>query len=169
MSRPDRSDPPHRNRNRPNHEGTSGQTSPRARTDEPCVLAVDPGRAKCGLAVVSLRGVLEKEAVATARLAEEARTLASRHGVTHVVVGDRTTSAAAFDILSSALPGAVISRIDETGSSLEGRKRYFAENSPRGWRKLVPRGLLTPPEPYDDYVAVILAERFLQSLEPRGG
>lgn len=136
---------------------------------EPCVLAVDPGRAKCGLAVVSLRRVLGKETVATPKLAEEARSIAARYRPTHVVVGDRTTSAAAIDILSSALPGAIISRVDEKGSSLEGRKRYFAEKPPRGWRKLVPRGLLTPPEPYDDYVAVILAERFLKSLEPARG
>ncbi|HKM17981.1 MAG TPA: pre-16S rRNA-processing nuclease YqgF, partial [Limnochordia bacterium] len=32
---------------------------------------------------------------------------------------------------------------------------------PRGWRRLLPVSLQTPPVPIDDYVAVILAQRYL--------
>ena len=35
-------------------------------------------------------------------------------------------------------------------------------NPPRGWRRLLPVSMQMPPEPYDDYVAVILAQRFLR-------
>ncbi len=53
--------------------------------------------------------------------------------------------------------------IDEHRSSEQGRRRYFRENPPRGWRRLLPVGLQTPPRAYDDYVAVVLAERYLAS------
>ena len=54
---------------------------------------------------------------------------------------------------------AVVRRIDEAYSTLEGRRRYLQEHR-RGWRRLLPLGLQAPPEPYDDYVAVVLGERF---------
>jgi hypothetical protein len=53
--------------------------------------------------------------------------------------------------------------VDEHRSSEQGRRRYFRDNPPRGWRRLLPVGLQTPPRAYDDYVAVILAERYLAS------
>jgi hypothetical protein len=115
---------------------------------------------------VGPHGVLERSVVLTEKLADEALRLASRYLITHAVVGDRTASADAARAIEAALPSLAPSTIiDEKGSTVEGRKRYFLENPPRGWRKFVPQGLLTPPVPYDDYVAVVLAERFLKSLE----
>jgi hypothetical protein len=52
--------------------------------------------------------------------------------------------------------------VNEDRSSLEGRYRYLKENS-RGLSRILPVGLRIPREPYDDYVAVILAERFLKT------
>ena len=53
--------------------------------------------------------------------------------------------------------------VDEHHSSEEGRKRYFCDNPPIGWRRFLPRTLLFPERAYDDYVAVVLAERFFGS------
>ena len=57
--------------------------------------------------------------------------------------------------------GMEVTLVDEHRSTEEARRRYFVDNPPSGWRRLMPRGLLTPPVPYDDYVAIILAERYL--------
>jgi hypothetical protein len=54
--------------------------------------------------------------------------------------------------------------VDESYTSEAARRRYVAENPPRGLERLLPSSLRTPSVPYDDYVAVILGERFWESL-----
>ncbi len=126
------------------------------------VLAVDPGRDKCGIAVVGHRsGVLHREVRTTADLVPRVQDLAARFAVEALVVGDRTTSrlvAAALSGLQS-LPEPM--PIDEAGSSLAARERWRREVPPRGWQRLVPAVFRFPREPIDDWAAVILAERYL--------
>jgi RNase H-fold protein (predicted Holliday junction resolvase) len=132
-------------------------------TDPGAVLAVDPGRAKCGIAVVSAEGaVLAQEVIPAAALEARARELARAHDISVIVVGDRTGADAALTALESALPDIETAAVDEHRSSEEARKLYFREHPPRGWRRLIPLGLQTPPRPCDDYVAVILARRYLR-------
>jgi len=52
--------------------------------------------------------------------------------------------------------------VDERETTLLARARYFADHPPRGWRRLVPRGMLLPPRPIDDYAALLIAERYLK-------
>ena len=56
-----------------------------------------------------------------------------------------------------------ITLVDEHLTTLEARARYFVEHPPTGLKRLLPVSMQVPPEPYDDYVAVILGERFLAS------
>ncbi len=44
---------------------------------------------------------------------------------------------------------------------MEARERYWEHHRRRGWRRLVPSTMLVPPDPVDDFVAFILAERVL--------
>jgi len=129
------------------------------------VLAIDPGRAKCGLAVVSRdEGVLARTIVGLADLADTARLLAARFEPQAVVVGGGTGAAVVTAaICSLPIPVHVV---DERLTTRNARARYFHDNPPRGWRRLVPKGLLVPAEPYDDYAAVLLAEQFLAAGEP---
>jgi RNase H-fold protein (predicted Holliday junction resolvase) len=124
------------------------------------VLAVDPGRGKCGVAVCSAAGVLAKAVVATPELPRVVREWVGVYRVTGVVVGDLTGSDAAVSALGD-LGGIPVSKVDESGTTLKARARYFSEHRPRGWRRIIPVGLQTPPEPYDDYVAILLAEKAL--------
>jgi RNase H-fold protein (predicted Holliday junction resolvase) len=124
------------------------------------VLAIDPGRAKCGLAVCEPGRVLAQAVVDADALAARVADWQTRYGVTEVVIGDRTGAADAERALAPIVT-APIRRIDEAGTTLGARERYFKEHPPRGWRRLVPRGLLVPPVPYDDYAAVLLAEAAL--------
>ena len=129
------------------------------------VLAVDPGRAKCGLAVVRARGeVCHREIVDVAALGERCRRLQAQYGIEVFVVGSQTAAAAVRAALRAACPEVPIATVDERLTSQAARSRYLDDHPPRGWRRLVPRGLRFPAEPYDDYAAVVLAERYWASL-----
>ncbi|TCL63738.1 RNase H-fold protein (predicted Holliday junction resolvase) [Hydrogenispora ethanolica] len=123
------------------------------------ILAIDPGRQKCGLAVVDDEArVLYKTIIQSATLADEIHKILNQYPVSVIVLGDRTTSRQAFQLLKPF--GLEIQWVDEDRSSIEGRQRYLRENT-KGLARLLPIGLRVPDRPFDDYVAVILAERFL--------
>lgn len=129
------------------------------------VLAIDPGRDKCGIAVLSPQGdVLLHEIVPTGALETRVSELAAEYAP-RIIMGDGTTSAATKARIEAQV-GAV-TLVDEYRTTEEGRRLYWAENPPRGWRRLVPRGLLTPTVPVDDFAAVALARRFLAGTARR--
>lgn len=124
------------------------------------VVAVDPGRSKCGLAAVSGEGVLQRRIVDVDDIAEAAAALAREHSAAVIVVGNRTGHKEVLRRLRQAteLP---IERVEEDMTTLQARRRYWQDNPPRGLWRLVPEGLRAPREPIDDYAAVLLAERYL--------
>lgn len=124
------------------------------------VLAVDPGRDKCGLAVGQDGRVVAQAVVARSRLAAALREWAGRFAVDRVIIGDRTGAAEVRQEVERALPGRPVSLVPEEETTLLARRRYFQDHPPRGWRRLLPLSLQEPPEPYDDYAAVVLLERF---------
>lgn len=129
------------------------------------LLGVDPGRSKTGLALTDAAGqILAVQVVPTAALAQELRAFTAGRSVRQIALGDGTSSAAAAAVLRTALPEARLSLIPEQHSTEEARALYWQVNRPAGWRRLVPLGLLMPPEPLDGYAAVILARRFLQNI-----
>jgi len=131
----------------------------------PPIVAIDPGRDKCGLAVVDVQhGVLFQAVVAAAELPALLLPLVREKGVSRLVLGDRTGTAELIRRLRTAGIELEIVLVDEHRSTEEGRRRFFADNPPLGWKRFLPRSLLLPERPYDDYVAVVLAERYLASI-----
>jgi RNase H-fold protein (predicted Holliday junction resolvase) len=130
-------------------------------SDETVVIAIDPGRDKCGIAAVSSSGeIVHREIVAASQIGKRVSELASSFPGTPIALGDGTSSAIVLDALQSALPGARIDTIPEAGSTESARERYWQAHPPRGWRRLAPRSLLSPPEPVDDFAAALIAERW---------
>ncbi len=130
--------------------------------ERPPLLAVDPGREKCGVAVVRFdRTVIEQTIISLAELPLSVARYVGRYGIETIVVGDRTGSRRVRDLLREAGFRLEITFVDEHRSSELGRQRFLLANPARGWRRLLPIGLREPHRPYDDYVAVILAERYL--------
>lgn len=131
----------------------------------PVVIAVDPGREKCGFAVVDTHGAVVYQCVADVQqLPDLVRRWSEGSGadVAAWVIGDRTGAKAAAGVLRDAgVSASLIHTVDEHRSSEEGRRRYWRAKPPRGWRRLIPTSMQTPPEPYDDFVAVELAHRYL--------
>jgi RNase H-fold protein (predicted Holliday junction resolvase) len=133
-----------------------------AREAEQVLLAIDPGTAKCGLAVVSEAGTrLHLEVAPTANLGDRIRELHEQYPVGRVLLGDRTGSAAVREILAQALPRVPVTAVCEHLSTLRARELYFADHPPRGLMRLLPKGLRVPPVPHDEYVALVLALDFL--------
>lgn len=130
------------------------------------ILAVDPGREKCGLAVVDGAAVLARAVVMRDDLGMALRSLKQRFALTEVVVGNRTGADETAAVIRLELPGVSVTLGDEAGTTLEARRLYFADHPRRGWRRLIPLGLQLPPEPYDDYAAVVLARRRLAGRLP---
>lgn len=130
------------------------------------IIAVDPGRAKCGVAVVSPGQVPFRALVPTAELGLTVAYLLGRAPEAAVVVGSGTGSAAVVAALQSACSGVVVHFVPEAGSTLEARSRYWRDHGPRGWQRLLPPGLRVPPRPVDDYAALVLSERWLADQAP---
>lgn len=128
------------------------------------VLAIDPGTVKCGMALVSRSpvAVLDRRIVAKDELVEAARRLLSDQPA-EIVIGAGTSSEGLARELRLAFPDLPIHIVDERDTSRLARERYCREVPAHGWRRLLPAGLRFPEEPYDDFVAVILAEEFLRA------
>jgi RNase H-fold protein (predicted Holliday junction resolvase) len=139
-------------------ERTSGSHDPDV------VLAVDPGRSKCGLAVVSRDGtVVSRLIVPTAEIPTSVVRIAALLKPLAILVGDGTGSKAVRTALATQNPACPIITVDERHTSERARARYVAEHRARGWRRLLPASLRTPESEYDDYVAILLAERWWTS------
>lgn len=133
---------------------------------ERTVLAIDPGSSKCGMALVRRnpegeiyllwRAISPRDQV-IARMAEAQGV----HPYSLVVVGKGTTSKSLVSDVREAYPSSAILLVDETDTTTQARERYWEHNPRKGWRKLLPSTLQVPPEPVDDFVALILAERVL--------
>ena len=134
------------------------------------VLAIDPGREKCGVAVVSrTRGIVVKKVVAAAELVSCASAYCQDYSVTVLVMGNGTSSAEHAARIRVFLDEAsktqrTLELIDEYRTTELARIRYWQENPPRGWRRIVPLTLQVPPVPVDDYVAVLLGEKYFKNF-----
>lgn len=128
------------------------------------VLGIDPGRDKCGLAVCEPGRVLARAIVAPADITRVVLAWAAEWSIDAIAVGGGTGSrevSAALAALSGSGRLPPVTSEEERDSTLAARRRYFEEHPPRGWRRFVPRSFQVPPAPYDDYAAVVIAERYL--------
>jgi RNase H-fold protein (predicted Holliday junction resolvase) len=127
------------------------------------VLGLDPGTRKCGYALVEGAGgpPLTLGIAPLEALRERLRELLAATPVGVAAIG-RGTNAAAVVAIVEAL-GLRAELVDEHETTLLARARYFADHPPRGWRRLIPRGMLLPERPIDDYAALLIAERYLKA------
>ena len=133
------------------------------------ILGFDPGRDKCGLAVVGRERqllyhqvVLSQDAIATIQQ------LCQQFVIETMVMGDQTTAKSWKQKIVGELGTSIpIVLVDERYSSLEARDRYWQMYPPKGIELLIPKGLRQPPRPVDDIVAILLIERYLEKLGSR--
>ncbi len=126
------------------------------------ILGFDPGKDKCGVAVMDRDlHLLHHQVVLTDQTIDRISHLCQQYNVTQIVMGDQTTSKQWKQQLTTAFPHLPISLIDERYSSLEARDRYWQMYPPTLLARLIPQGMRQPTRPIDDLVAIVLIERYL--------
>jgi RNase H-fold protein (predicted Holliday junction resolvase) len=130
------------------------------------ILGFDPGRDKCGVAVMGRdRSIQYHNVVAVEEVVPTLETLCQTYPIDLLVIGDQTTSKQWQTRLAQNLqPDLPMTQVDERFSTLEARDRYWQMYPPKGLTRLVPQGMRSPPRPIDDIVALILIERYLETL-----
>lgn len=131
------------------------------------IIAVDPGREKTGVALLAIGDLrlIDKIIVPTEDVSGLCRRWLEEYShITQIVCGNGTN----HNKVSKALAevgkayGKSVVLTDEAHTTEEARHRYFEVNPPKGLKRLVPKGMLLPPEPVDDFTAWIIGERYLQ-------
>lgn len=130
------------------------------------VLAIDPGSSKCGMVLVRQNSTDRLELIwrAVVPTEELETTIDHAQGIEEfsmVVIGNGTRSKDVVERVREHIPGVGLLIVDEKDTSVEARARYWEEHKRTGWRRLIPSSMQTPPEPYDDFAALVLAERVL--------
>ena len=131
--------------------------------EEEIIIAIDPGTKKCGYAVVdSNLSVLQRKVTVTEKITESVKESFIVYKAEKIILGNGTNYKQIEKKLREHFPQLKIILIEEDFSTLEARKKYFKAHPPRGIFKLIPLSLRVPPCHYDDFVAVLLAEKYFK-------
>jgi len=132
--------------------------------EEEIIIAIDPGTKKCGYAVVdSNLSVLQREVISTEKIAKTIEDSLNIYKINKIILGNGTNYKNIEKRLKNHFPQLKIILIEEDFSTLEARKKYFEAHPTRGILKIIPLSLRVPPCHYDDFVAVILAEKYFRN------
>lgn len=132
------------------------------------VLAIDPGSSKCGLALVRREAdgeltLLWRLISPTDDLVNALEVAKTVEAYSMVIVGSGTRSRTIVESIRGAMASMGILVVDEKDTTMQARERYWEHHKRRGLRRFLPSTLQVPPEPVDDFVALILAERVLSA------
>ncbi|HEX9744829.1 MAG TPA: resolvase [bacterium] len=125
------------------------------------LLAIDPGRDKCGVAVIDEDNEIQFRAVASKPDFRQA--VIDLIGVFHparVVIGDGTASEEVKHIVETFYAGDIISG-QEVNSTLEARNLAWEKNPPVGLIRMLPRIFWPQPDGIDGWAAVVIGRRNL--------
>ncbi len=126
------------------------------------IISVDPGSKKCGLLLADREKsiVLEGKVVKACDVLEHIIAWCELEPVSLIILGNGTSSKYWAKSLGEISP---IKLIDERGTTLLARKRYWELWPPIKWLSWVPRGLLLPPDQLDAIAALVLLEDYLNT------
>lgn len=132
---------------------------------QPVILGFDPGRQKCGFAVMGLdRNLFYHAVIAAGEAIATIQTLRSQYPISILVMGDQTSAQEWKQKLLDLPDPLRVVLVDERYSTLEARDRYWQMFPPKGLSRLLPIGLRMIDRPIDDIVAILLIERYLERL-----
>ncbi len=123
------------------------------------VIAIDPGNSKCGLLLVDICAevVLDGKVVSQSSVLKLIHCWRSVWEINQIVIGNGTTSLRWQRLLSGVCE---ITVVEEKGSTLRARNRYWDLWPPSFFLKLLPRGLILPSDHLDAVAALILVEDY---------
>ena len=127
------------------------------------IFAIDPGREKCGIALFdSITGLIFKKVIDSETLIKICKEQLITHNDVKVIMGNGTSSKEHQKNIKNLLRdfGQELELVDEYKTTELATKLYWQEHQPKWWQKILPKTMLIPQEPVDDYVALILAQRY---------
>ena len=130
------------------------------------ILGFDPGRDKCGIALMNQkREILYHQVVTSAQAVATLNSLVGHYHPQLIVMGDGTTAKTWKQELETQLTSSIsLVMVDERNSTLQARARYWKMYPAKGLTRLIPQGMRIPPRPVDDIVAILLIERYWQGV-----
>jgi len=132
--------------------------------EEEIIIAIDPGTKKCGYAVVdSNLSVLQREVISTEETTKAIENNLNIYKIDKIILGNGTNYKSIEETLKNHFSQLKIILIEEGFSTLEARKKYFEAHPPQGISKLIPLSLRVPPDHYDDFAAILLAEKYFKN------
>ena len=132
--------------------------------EEETIIAIDPGTKKCGYSVVdSDLSVLQREVISTEETIKAIENSLNIYKIDKIILGNGTHYKSIEESLKSHFSQLKIILIEEKFSTLGARKKYFETHPPRGIFKFIPLSLRVPPGHYDDFAAVLLAEKYFKN------
>ncbi len=125
------------------------------------VIVIDPGVSKCGLLLADLDGgiVLEGKVVEKDSVKELILTWMNTYSARRIILGNGTTSQFWRKHLSDF---GAIKLVEERGTTLRARSRYWELWPPVKWLRWFPKGLIVPPDHLDAVAALVLLEDHLK-------
>ena len=125
------------------------------------LVSIDPGAKKCGLVLVdsSKSLVLQGKVVDRNFVYNVLKDWQLNNNFELILLGNGTSSHFWKNSLKDLAP---IELIEEKGSTLKARKRYWQLWPLAKWMNWVPKGLFLPPGNMDAIAALILVEDYLQ-------
>jgi len=132
--------------------------------EEEIIIAIDPGTKKCGYAVVDFNlSILQREVISTDETTKAIEGSLNIYKIDKIILGNGTNYKSIEEKLKNLFPQLKIILIEEEFSTLKARKKYFEAHPPQGISKLIPLSLRVPPGHYDDFAAVLLAEKYFKN------
>ena len=127
------------------------------------IISIDPGNKKCGLLLADLQtgNVIEAGIASLNKYSDLVTVWNEKYQIDKIIIGDGTNC----HYIKNRLQQKNIFNINyvnEKGSTLRARFRYWEMWPPNYFIRWVPKEMLFPPENLDAVVALILLEDFLK-------
>ena len=126
-------------------------------------ISIDPGNKKCGLLLADIKSgkVVDSAITSLNKFYDLVSLWNENHQIIKIILGDGTNCKYVANQLkrNNFLN---INYVNETGSTLRARFRYWEIWPPNYFIRWLPKEILFPPENLDAIVALILLEDFLK-------
>ncbi len=120
-------------------------------------IAIDPGTKKCGIVLVDIDQGIVRDGlvVAVDSVVELIQQWQKDQFIIGILLGNGTNSSTLKEALVNL---SSVEMVEERGTTLLARKRFWKLWPPTGWRKFIPIGLRLPSVELDAIAALLILE-----------